>query len=137
MLKILSVLMIATFTCNFALADPVSNEARVAFEARIQAVKQSAVEQIKVLTADIEKLATKEQTALQLQVMEIKKTVEVERLQILLEWAQVEADQEKISEIESALAQLLYPTPEQTLPEISGDKELAPNQVPATETTPR
>jgi hypothetical protein len=125
MLIISSVLL-----ASVAGAAPVSNAERLAFEARIQAVKQSANEQIKSLVARTETVSPEKQEALQSQVQEIKKATEIERLQILLEWAQIEADQEKIAEIEGVLTQLLYPTAEQKLPEIPAEKILAPGDAP-------
>lgn len=119
-------LLVLTVWLGAAAAAPLSKSDREQFELRLSLLKQQTVEQVKKLSATVETLTADKQEAVQLQISELKQAAEVERLQILLEWAQTEGDQARIAEIEQALTQLLTPESTAVRPELPAQKSLAP-----------
>ncbi len=96
------------------------------FTARMEVLKNETREQISTLEEQMASLTATEQESVQAQIMDLKRNAEISRLEILLEWARAENNDEKILEVEQALNNWLNPQVQKNLPEISRDKSVAP-----------
>lgn len=90
-------------------------------EYKIRLDEVSSVSQAQVAELS-EKVETAESGAqrddFQRQIEDVKRQAEIQRLNILLEWAEAEGDVERIAEVRSALDQLMNPPQPQVLPEV-------------------
>ena len=96
-------------------------------EYKIRLDEVSSVSQAQVAELS-EKVETAESGAqrddFQRQIEDVKRQAEIQRLNILLEWAEAEGDVERIAEVRSSLDQLMNPPQPQVLPEV--DKHVIP-----------
>ncbi|MBU0509076.1 hypothetical protein KKH27_09610 [bacterium] len=92
------------------------------FQARIVEAEANTHLQIEALTAGMETLDPAQREALDRQCVEIKRQGEIQRLEILLEWAQAEGDEVKVTEVRQALETWRNPPEGQVLPQIPRDE---------------
>ena len=122
-----SVAMMALVT--FAFAAPTSVDAEQ-FKARLQNLNATAQAQVAALD-ELAAAATDESAKADLehQVMALKRQTEIQRLQILLEWAQAAGDEVRVAEVQTALNNWINPPQPQVMPQVERD-------IPAVKTTP-
>ena len=121
-----AVFMTATLTDVMAAPESVNVEV---FKTRLAELEKATQDQVAALTVQME--AAKEEGAsekLAKEAMEIKLQGEIQRLEIILEWAQAEGDEARIAEVQEALYNLVNPPPPVKLPEIQTEKNIAPSQ---------
>ena len=118
MMRIVAVIGTVFVLGGLALATPLSPAQRAEFETRIEANKLETQSKIAVLEAGLDALGADDQTDLQRQITELKRQSEIARLNILLDWATMEEDQERIAEVEGALQNWLNPPQSVTPPSL-------------------
>lgn len=126
-----AVVLVAT-SLNVGWAAPASVNSEV-YETRLAELEKATQDQVASLSEQM--AATKDEASnekLASQAMEIKLQGEIQRLEILLEWAQAEGDEARIGEVQEALDHLLNPPAPVNLPEIQTDKNVVPGNTEQT-----
>jgi hypothetical protein len=102
------------------------------YKARLQNLANTA--QTQVLALEDKIAATTDETVkedMEHQIMDLKRQSEIQRLQVLLEWAQASGDEARIADVQTALNNWLNPPQPRVMPQVDRDIP-APNSVPST-----
>jgi len=87
------------------------------YHARLEASATQLQTRIGVLEAQLADPNTKDRESIERQIVEMKRQGEIDRLQILLDWARAQGDASRVEEIQQVLNQWQNPPQPQHLPE--------------------
>jgi hypothetical protein len=115
-----------------AWAEKSDTKAKTDYKAQLQNLEQQTQDAVKALDEQAASQDPESRQAIQLQIQELKRQGEINRLSILLEWANTDGDQARALEIQQALNQWQNPPQTHQLPTITRD----PNEQPGSESIP-
>ena len=119
----LFVMVALVLVATYAWAAPGAVNAQE-YQSRLEALKSNTQSQVATLSEEAAATTdVAQQEKIAARIIELKRQSEIERLQILLEWAEADADEARIIEIQEALTQLVNPPQPQALPQIERDAD--------------
>jgi hypothetical protein len=122
-MKVLAMVCLAIALALFSVAtanenDPVATRATTAdFRAQLEATAVQVQSDIVALEEKLIHANELERQSISIQISDVKRKGEVNRLRILLEWALREKDTRRVTELQTALEQWQNPPVQQLLPE--------------------
>jgi hypothetical protein len=126
---IVSLAILALTVLSYGQAARQSQAPLADYSAQLQAASSDVAARIQALEAQAASSQPAEQESIQRQIAETKRQGEIQRLKILLEWAQSTGDQARTGEIEQALNNWRNPPQPTNLPQLPKGSERADNSI--------